>query len=317
MRGFRRYASRRQKPVRSAPPELKSSAEFERTVKKRATRGQKQDGIGAEKLLRLQAPHRIVRPARARHLFGGWEEIARRVRKAEHVALLLDFDGTLAELRPFPSQVRLPKQARHALSRLAGCPRVNVAIISGRTLKDLRSKAGVPGVQCLGLHGWEQDGSPRILSKTILRQIKRARIAEVRQLRGLPGVWVEDKKAGFAVHFRAASSAVTRRLRKAFQIALKPYLMDVRVIRGEKTWEVLPCAVSGKGAAAKRLLAGLPRFTLPICVGDDTTDEEAFKELGEGITVRVGRPNRTRARFWLRNPNEIYRFLQRLEEELR
>lgn len=301
--------------MRSAPRELKSSAEFERIVKKRATRGQKRDRIGAEG--RLRALPRIVHAARARHLFGAWEEIAKRVRRAEHVALLLDFDGTLAELRPFPSQVRLPKQTRRALSRLAGCSQVSVAIISGRTLQDLRSKAGVSGVQHFGLHGWERDGRPDKLSKTLLRQIERARVAEVRQLRGLPGVWVENKEAGFAVHFRAASRVVTRRARKAFHIALKPYLTDVRVIRGEKTWEVLPRSVFGKGAAARRLLAGLPRFTLPICVGDDTTDEEAFKELGEAITVRVGRPNRTRARFWLRNPNEIYHFLQRLEDELR
>jgi len=148
------------------------------------------------------------------------------------------------------------------------------------------------------------------------RQIERARVAELRRLRGLPGVWVEDKKAGFAVHFRAASSTVTRHARKTFLIALRPYLSHVRVIRGEKTWEVLPSSVSGKGEAAKKLLARLPRFTLPIYVGDDTTDEEAFVELGEGITVRVGRSNRTRANFWLRNPNEILRFLQKLEEEL-
>lgn len=281
---------------------------------KGATRGQKQGRIKAER--RARAIPRIVRAAITRHLFGAWEEIARRVRRAAHIAVLLDFDGTLAELRPFPSQARLPKQARRALSRLASCSRVTVAIISGRTLKDLRNKAGVSGVQYLGLHGWEQDGHPDKLSKTILRQIKSARVAEFRQLRGLPGVWVEDKKAGFAVHLRAASSAVTRRARKAFQIALNPYLTDVRVIRGEKTWEVLPCSASGKGAAAKRLLAGLPRFTLSIYVGDDTTDEEAFMELAEGITARVGRSNRTRANFWLRNPNEVLRFLQKLGEVL-
>ena len=109
---------------------------------------------------------------------------------------------------------------------------------------------------------------------------------------------------------------MTRRAKNTFQIALKPYLSDVRVIQGEKAWEVIPRTVPGKGIAAKKLLAGLPRFTLPIYAGDDTTDEEAFAELSEGITVRVGRWKQTRAKFWLRNPNEICRFLQKLEEEL-
>lgn len=315
MRGYRRFASKRQKPPRAAQPELGSYTEFEKTVKKRVTTSRNWGRNGETK--RIGAEPKTVRTATRRHLFDAWGEVTERIRRASHIALLLDFDGTLAELRSFPSQASLPKTTRRALSRLAGFSGVSVAIVSGRTLKDLKNKAGVSGVRYLGLHGWEREGHSGKLSKAILRQIKRARVAELRQLRSLPGVWVEDKKSGFAVHFRAASKAVTRRARKAFQIALKPFLSDVRVIQGEKTWEVLPHSVSGKGAAAKKLLAGLPRFTLPIYVGDDTTDEEAFAELSEGITVRVGRWKRTRAKFWLRNPNEIYRFLQKLEVELR
>lgn len=315
MRGYRRFASKRQKPPRAALPELGSTTEFELTVKKGATTGRNWDRNGGGK--QVGADANTVRTARRRHLFDAWVEVTERIRQAAHIALFLDFDGTLAELRPFPSQAALPKTTRRVISRLAGISRVSVSIISGRTLNDLRKKAGVSGVQYLGLHGWQREDHSDKLSKTILRQINRARVAELRRLRGLPGVWVEDKKSGFAVHFRAASKSVTRRARITFQIALKPFLPDVRVIQGEKTWEVLPHSVSGKGAAAKKLLAGLPRFTLPIYVGDDTTDEEAFAELSAGMTVRVGRWKRTRAKFWLRNPNEVYRFLQKLEEELR
>lgn len=314
MRGYQRFASKRRKPLRAALPELRSHNEFELSAETRAGAGRSRGRYGERK--QPGSEFRSIRTARRRYLFDAWVELRERIRLAAHIALFLDFDGTLAELRPFPSQAALPKPTRSVLSRLAGCSRASVSIISGRTLGDLRNKVRVSGVHYLGLHGWEREGHSDRLSKTILRQINRARVAEHKQLRGLPGVWVEDKKSGFAVHLRAASNAVTRRARVAFQIALKPFLADVRVIQGEETWEVLPHSAPGKGAAARNLLDGLPRFTLPIYAGDDTTDEEAFAELSEGITVHVGKSNKTRAKFWLRNPKEIYRFLQKLEEEL-
>ena len=64
------------------------------------------------------------------------------------------------------------------------------------------------------------------------------------------------------------------------------------------------------------VLAGLPASTLPIYVGDDVTDESAFTALKRGVTIRVGLPRRTRARFRLRNPLEVWEFLRRLEKEI-
>jgi trehalose-phosphatase len=63
------------------------------------------------------------------------------------------------------------------------------------------------------------------------------------------------------------------------------------------------------------LLKDLPRGALPIYLGDDTTDESAFAELRRGITVRVGGHRRTKARFYLRNPDEVMGFLETVEDE--
>jgi len=64
------------------------------------------------------------------------------------------------------------------------------------------------------------------------------------------------------------------------------------------------------------VLAGLPEGTLAFYLGDDTTDESAFRALPEAITVRVGLSLRSHARFWLRSPREVWRFLKRLEAEI-
>ena len=84
----------------------------------------------------------------------------------------------------------------------------------------------------------------------------------------------------------------------------------------QRVTEVLPREIKGKGAAVRALLAEFPRPVLSIYVGDDTSDESAFQALPQGVTVRVGRPRRTNARFELRNPEEVCIFLQRVEAEI-
>ena len=92
---------------------------------------------------------------------------------------------------------------------------------------------------------------------------------------------------------------------------------DLRVLPGKKVWEVLPAEVLGKGAAVLALVAQLPQPALAVYVGDDASDESAFRALPEGLTVRVGRERFTQARFRLRNPEEVREFLERLDAELR
>ena len=81
-------------------------------------------------------------------------------------------------------------------------------------------------------------------------------------------------------------------------------------------WEILPHQIDGKGSAIRGLLSQEPPSTLPIIVGDDLTDERAFAVLPCGQTVRVGKNLRTRARYLLRDPEEVKVFLQKLEVEI-
>lgn len=97
---------------------------------------------------------------------------------------------------------------------------------------------------------------------------------------------------------------------------LEHFKPQLWLLDGKKVWELLPCAVRGKGWAVRKLLGERRRPVLPLFVGDDVSDESAFAALPRGITMHVGRSRRTQARFFLRNAGEVLTFLRRLEAEI-
>ena len=254
-------------------------------------------------------------PRGARHLFECWSRVAKRLKAAGRVALFLDFDGTLVPFRPRPKDVRLDPPTRRILSRLAGNPRVRVWIISGRRYADVRRRAGIPAVRYLGLHGWER-GDRRGFPGHARVWIEAARQLLSAGLASFPNIWIEDKGLCLVIHYRRAAASEVRRARPLVRAILKAFDSDLRLMDGNKIWEVLSKEVRGKGDAVREILAELSKPSLACYVGDDTTDEAGFAALPRGITVRVGKPRATRARFSLRNPKEVGQFLERLEAEI-
>lgn len=251
----------------------------------------------------------------ARHLFAHWPEVASRLQAARHIALFLDFDGTLTRLRRRAEDVWLAEPLRKQLDRLNRRHRASVHIVSGRRLADVRARAGVPSLNYLGVHGWEREG------RKLAESSRRALVAAIRQIAAAiaawPGVRLEDKTFGFAVHYRGARVSAARRVRPVVEKAVAPRRRHLNILRGKKVLEVLPREMEGKGAAVREVLREMPRGTLPVFVGDDLTDEAAFRALPRGLTVRVGSPRGTAARFYLRGPAEVRRFLEKIERTLR
>jgi trehalose 6-phosphate phosphatase len=251
-----------------------------------------------------------------RYVFQAWPEIIARLRAAEHRALLLDFDGTLASFRKCPADVTLPARTRRALARLPRRRDLFVAIVSGRRIRDLQTRVDAKGVHYFGLYGSEQSGKSLRLSKSAKPALRFAK-REVRSvLAHSPGVWIEDKGLSFAVHCRGTRAEVVRAARKALFTLLAPWSHALHVLNGDKVWEVLPREIPGKDAAVKTILKTSPRGSIMIYVGNDATDEAAFAVLVNQITVRVGKRRDTQAQFFLRNPADVVRFLARLEREL-
>jgi alpha,alpha-trehalase len=247
-------------------------------------------------------------------LAADWPQLARRLRHAGRVAVLTDFDGTLAPIEHHPETVRLSDRVRRALARLRARGHV-VGIVSGRQIGDLRRRVGLSGLWYAGNHGFFMR-SPRGTSLTLLREEEHSGVgpltrALAQALRGVPGVRLEVKPAGVAVHYRgappASHRAATRAARRVAQAD------GLRIIGGKCVWELLPPAPVDKAVAVRTILE-LERRNgreLPaVFIGDDLTDEPVFS-LPLALPVCVGR-RRTAARYRLRSPDEVMRLLERI-----
>jgi trehalose 6-phosphate phosphatase len=251
-----------------------------------------------------------------RYLFRAWNEIAARIRDAKTCALLLDFDGTLVKLQRRPWEVRVPQRTKRLLERLARHPRLFVAIVSGRRCQDLQTRIGVNALRFVGLHGAERDDKKMKISRAAAGVLARAQRGARRQISSMRGMRIEDKGMSFAVHYREASLPVARAAKSFLLNVVAPEQKALRILDGAMVWEVLPNEICGKGGAVRELLSDLPQGTPAIYIGDDGTDESAFRALDDQITVRVGNPQGSAAKYYVRDPGEVIRFLLRLEAQL-
>lgn len=256
-------------------------------------------------------------PSGAKYVFRNIHRILARLRKSKKSAFLLDCDGTLVPLKRHPADVLVPPQVKEVLGRLVRNPRLFVAIVSGRRVRDLKRLLHVKGLHYVGLHGAESAWGNVRLGRASLAALHALKRAAARNLHAVPGIWVEDKGLTFSVHYRQTKPAARKAASLALARLLEPWGDAFHVLHGNRVWEVLPKEVAGKSSAVLRILKSLPRGTPAIYIGDDGTDELAFEALPGQITIRVGAPRSTHARYWVRTPADVARLLARLETELR
>lgn len=212
----------------------------------------------------------------------------------ERPLFLVDYDGTLAPLVTDPACAWPHPQAVSVLAGLAqsGVP---VYVVSGRRLDDLALRLPVPALGLVGVHGLEERFGGRERRLRVPAQARRALEQVRRHLPRLPGVRLEDKGLSLALHYRGCpdEAAVEEELRRWAARLPEP----LQPLWGKKVLEVRPRG-RGKGETAARL-ARRHRQRIPVCLGDDATDEEAFSALAPpAITIKVGE-GPTRARYRL------------------
>lgn len=251
------------------------------------------------------------------------ESITNEIGDREPV-FFLDFDGTLAAIVDRPEDATLPEGTRRALGDLAG--RRRIAVVSGRDLDDLRTRVGLEDLHYAGSHGlrlagpqgWEREHEE---ARHFLPALDAAQEALEKRLRSIEGAQVERKRYAVAVHLRRVPESQAQRVREEVEAVQQAHPEDLRIGAGRKVLELRPALDWDKGRALDWLLEaiGIDRAqAFPIYIGDDVTDEDAFRAIeddGLGIVVQ-GRDGDTRARLALADPGAVRRLLLRLDEAL-
>jgi trehalose 6-phosphate phosphatase len=225
------------------------------------------------------------------------------------LALFFDFDGTLVDIASRPDAIRVQPGLGVKLEALAARHGNRLALITGRSLSDVHGHIGRPRIAMAGSHGIErQTMAGEVLGVSPIAMPPDA-LAEIEQLvAGMPGLSLEEKSFGAAVHFREAPGLGTMVAAKADMIAEAHGLV---VKHGKCVTEFVRPGADKAGAVdafmAKERFAG----SLPIFIGDDLTDEDAFAAAGRhgGFGIIVGSRVPTAARFKLRDPAAVYEWL--------
>ena len=234
--------------------------------------------------------------------------------------LLLDFDGTLAEFNPDPDAPELTPERHELLMQISRRPGVSLGIVSGRRLEDLRSRTRLPDhVYHAGLHGIEIEVGGRRWTHPDLEgavaRLDGLAASLQRLLVEFPGVVIEDKRASVAVHTRRLAKDIYEQVFARADVLAVPWIAndDVRRLEGNAVVEYLPAISSHKGDATHWIVADVEaksmRRAWVAYLGDDITDEDAFRAITLGISVLVGlRP--TSATHKIDGIGDVDRFLR-------
>ncbi|OGW32422.1 MAG: trehalose-phosphatase [Nitrospirae bacterium GWF2_44_13] len=249
------------------------------------------------------------------------ENVFKKISKGQKIALFLDFDGTLVPIRKEPSRCVLAEKMKEQLESLTGSESCYLSILSGRSLSDIRGMVCIRDICYSGNHGLIISGNNMtyIHPKALIAKpfIDRAVRMLNKEIAGIEGAWIEGKKLTASLHFRSVRKNDVPLVKKAFYNVVSEFSGDrtLAVIKGKQVLELAPDASWNKGSAALWILNNLKGKYLPVYVGDDWTDETAFRALNKrGITIRVGKSAKTAANYYLKSQREISAFLKRVEE---
>jgi trehalose 6-phosphate phosphatase len=244
------------------------------------------------------------------HLFSHEGELALAAALRQQPLLAFDFDGTLAPIVPRPDDARISQAVSARLKALAA--QLPLAIVTGRTVDDVRGRLGFEPRYIVGSHGAEDPADPAAAASLSPALDRLRGQLQVRQDElAAAGIQVEDKGASLALHYRL--SRERERAQALIDELLSPPDDAWRVFGGKMVVNVVPKGAPDKAVAVHALVARC-RAGCAVFAGDDVNDEPVFASAPpHWLTIRIGHAERgSRARFCLAGPNEVAMLLERM-----
>ncbi len=249
-------------------------------------------------------------------VWAAFEELRDRLSESPGLLFGTDFDGTLSPIAEDPTVPEPTEPNVQSLGTFRDHPQVRPAVISGRGLADLRERLGLAGIDCVGNHGLEADidGSGETLpdaasAEPVVDDVCRRLGGRVDDIEGTV---VENKGVTATVHYRQVDRAAVETVESHVQTVVSEYGRgELEIHDGKESLEIRPAADWDKGSALSQLREHTDDTWLTLYIGDDTTDEAAFRVVGdEGISVHVGDRETTAAGYRVRDSTEAEVFIR-------
>ena len=253
-------------------------------------------------------------------IFPGNKEIF-DVLKNKKPAIFLDYDGTLTPIVKRPEDAVISEEMKQTLKKLASV--FTVAIVTGRDKEDVENLVGLDELIYAGSHGYIITGPDELfmehpLSEEIIPKLdKIEQEVEEKLKKETSGTQVDRKRYAIGIHYRNAREEDEKTVHKLVEEMLEKYPGHKRG-EGKKILEIKPDADWHKGKAVLWIMDALKLSekddVIPLFIGDDITDEDAFevlKDKGMGILVG-GHGQKTHAHYALKNVYQVRVFFDRL-----
>ncbi|KAF5740213.1 trehalose-phosphate phosphatase C isoform X1 [Tripterygium wilfordii] len=249
--------------------------------------------------------------------------------KGKQIVMFLDYDGTLSPIVEDPDRAFMTKEMREAVRDVARY--FPTAIVTGRCRDKVCGFVKLPGLYYAGSHGMDIKGPSKCTynedNQGVLFQPASEYLPMIEEVyktllectKSIPGVKVENNKFCASVHYRCVDENMWGGLAEQVRVVINNY-PKLRLTEGRKVLEIRPTIKWDKGKALEFLLESFgyadSNDVLPIYIGDDRTDEDAFKVLrnrGQGFGILVSKvPKETNASYSLRETTEVKDFLRLL-----
>ena len=231
--------------------------------------------------------------------------------------VFLDFDGTLAPIVAHHADAEISEEMRNLVRHLA--EKYPVTVISGRGMADVKERMDLPDLYYAGSHGYEISGPDGFFKENeaaqqVLPLFDQLEPLLKKELYEVKGADYERKKFTLAVHYRQVAPELEQEVRETVNRVLQKF-PALTAAEGKKVIEIRPYIDWHKGKAVEFLKKTLSVEDKPysLYIGDDVTDEDAFREVQHGIGILVGEHSQnTFADYALKDLDQVKSFFERL-----